>query len=59
MFNRDQSGASIVCHRRNAFSRQSSIHSGSFFLAEMKRTVSSVRPLGANSCSMSEEKPHS
>src|SRR3546814_19340330 len=25
----------------------------------MKRTVSSPRPLGANSCSMSEVKPHS
>jgi hypothetical protein len=27
-------------------SRQSSIHSGSFFLALMKRTVSSLQPLG-------------
>ena len=51
-----QSGASIVCHSANAFSRQSSIHCGSFFLAEMKRTVSSLSPLGAKSCSMSGRK---
>ena len=30
-----------------------------FFLAEMKRTVSSFSPFGANSCSMSLVKPHS
>ena len=46
-------------HARYALRRQSSIHSGSFFLPEMKRTVSSLSPLGANSCSMSDEKPHS
>ena len=54
-----QSGASIVSQWRNAFRRHSSIHSGSPFFAEMKRTVSSFSPLGASSCSMSEEKPHS
>jgi hypothetical protein len=52
-----QSGVSIVNQWRNAFSRQSSIHSGSFFLAEMKRTVSSVSPLGAKSVSMSADQP--
>src|SRR5437762_2959133 len=53
------SGSSMPTHIRYALSRHSSIHSGSFFLAEMYRTVSSDSPLGANSCSMSEEKPHS
>ena len=49
----------MVSHNRYAFSRQSSIHAGSPFLALMNRTVSSLSPLGANSCSMSELKPHS
>jgi hypothetical protein len=41
-----QHGSGMVCQWRNAFSRHSSSHSGSFFLAEMKRTMSSLRPLG-------------
>ena len=52
-----QSGSSMVSHLRNALSRNSSIHSGSFFFAEMMRTVSSDRPLGIVSVSMSVTKP--
>ena len=52
-----QSGSSIVSHFRNAFSRNSSIHSGSFFFAEMIRTVSSLRPFGIVSVSMSVLNP--
>src|SRR5712691_2236265 len=48
----------MVSQRRNASRRQSSIHSGSFFLAEMKRTVSSERPLGAFSDSISVTNPY-
>src|SRR3954452_19009969 len=51
--------SSISSHERYALRRQSSIHAGSFFLPEMKRTVSSLSPFGANSCSISETKPHS
>src|SRR5688500_15521428 len=42
----------------NAFRRQSRSHCGSSFLAEMKRTVSSLRPFGAKSDSMSVMKPY-
>src|SRR3954464_9821717 len=52
-----QCGSFIVCQRRNALSRQSSSHSGSFFLAEMIRTVSSVSPAAMVSASMSVSKP--
>src|SRR6476661_6456520 len=48
----------MVSQRRYASSRQASIHSGSFFLAEMKRTVSSDRPFGAFSDSMSVTNPY-
>src|SRR5438105_2728017 len=48
----------MVIQRRYAPSRQSSIHSGSPFLFEMKRTISSLRPLAAVSDSMSVVKPY-
>ncbi len=47
-----------VSQWRYAFNRHSSIHSGSCFLAEISRTMSSLRPLGAMSDSMSKSKPH-
>jgi hypothetical protein len=47
----------MVSQRRYASSRHSSIHAGSFFLLEMKRTVSSERPFGAFSVSMIVSKP--
>jgi hypothetical protein len=50
-------GSSSTSQRRYASRRHSSIHSGSPFLAEIKRMVSSERPLGAYSCSMSVMKP--
>src|SRR6476646_1716034 len=48
----------MVSQRRYASSRQASIQSGSFFLAEMNRTVSSERPLGAFSDSISVTNPY-
>ncbi len=51
-------GSVIFCQARNAFSRQSSSHSGSFFLAEMSRTTSSFSPLGTMSCSTSVTNPY-
>lgn len=48
----DHSGSAIVSHFRYAFSRNSSIHSGSFFLAEIARTTSSSKPFGKVSLSM-------
>jgi len=48
----------IFCHARKAASRHSSSHAGSSFLAEMKRTVSSLRPGGASSASISVTKPY-
>ena len=51
-------GSVISRHARNAASRHSSSHSGSVFLAEMKRTVSSLRPGGAVSASISVTKPY-
>ncbi len=50
-------GSTIFCHRRNAARRHSSSHEGSSFFAEMKRTVSSVRPGGADSETMSLSQP--
>src|SRR5215203_7087849 len=52
-----QCGSVIVCQRRNALRRHSSSHSGSFFLAEMIRTVSSDSPGAMVSASMSVSKP--
>src|SRR5205085_9002747 len=43
---------------RYARSRHSSMNSGSFFLAEMIRIVSSLSPLGTLSSSSSVTKPH-
>src|SRR2546426_11333000 len=51
-------GSSMVSQCRYAFSRQSSIHLGSFFLAEMKRMISSLSPGGTESASMSVTNPH-
>src|SRR5665213_1695144 len=48
----------MVSQRLKASSRHASIHSGSFFLAEMKRTVSSDRPLEALSDSISVTNPY-
>ena len=53
-----QRGSSMDCHALKARSRHSSSHSGSCFFLEMKRTMSSFSPLGANSISMSVSKPH-
>ena len=50
--------ASISRKRRYALRRQSSSHSGSFFFAEIRRTMSSSRPVGIDSCSMSVTKPY-
>src|SRR6476661_4049262 len=54
----DQCGSVMVCQRRNALRRQSSSHCGSPFLFEMKRTVSSERPGGSVSVSISVLKPY-
>src|SRR5580693_2207330 len=48
----------MVSQRRYASRRHSSIQVGSFFFAEMKRTVSSDRPLGALSDSISVTNPY-
>src|SRR6202035_3926168 len=48
----------MVSQRRYASSRHSSIQAGSFFFAEMKRTVSSDRPFGALSDSISVSNPY-
>src|SRR5687767_5111166 len=53
-----QFGSFIVSHRRYAFSRHSSSHSGSPFLAEMRRTTSSFSPFGMVSASTSVKKPY-
>ncbi len=42
----------MVSHFRYALSRNSSIHSGSLFLAEIARTTSSSSPFGKVSLSM-------
>ena len=48
----------ILSQRWYAFSRKSSRNSGSFFLAEIMRTICSSNPLGAISDSMSVTKPY-
>src|ERR1700710_602374 len=48
----------MVSQRRYASRRHSSIQAGSFFFAEMKRTVSSDRPFGALSDSISVSNPY-
>src|SRR5918992_5072739 len=52
-----QCGSVIVCHRRYALRRHSSMNGGSFFFAEIMRMVSSFRPRGTVSVSMSVTKP--
>src|SRR5215208_3581878 len=51
-------GSAILAQPRKAFKRHSSSHSGSPFLDEIRRMVSSVRPRGAISDSMSVTKPY-
>src|SRR6266849_1387459 len=51
-------GSSIFSQLRKAFRRNSNSHSGSFFLAEIKRTVSSLKPRGIVSDSMSVTQPY-
>src|SRR5262245_18067397 len=51
-------GSDILSHPRSAFSRHSSNHSGSPFLALMSRMMSSLSPFGAVSASMSVTKPY-
>ena len=53
-----QCGSVIFSQPRYALSRHSSSHSGSSFLAEMSRTMSSVSPCGMLSASMSVTKPY-
>src|SRR5580692_9747780 len=48
----------MVSQRRYASRRHSSIQAGSFFFAEINRTVSSDRPLGALSDSISVSNPY-
>ena len=49
-----QSGMGLRLNSLRPFSRRSSIHWGSFFLAEMSRTTSSDRPRRADSPAASE-----
>ena len=51
-------GSVIVRQKRNAFRRHSSSQSGSPFLAEMIRTISSFSPGGTASASTSVTKPY-
>src|ERR1051326_209163 len=51
-------GSVIVSQLRKALRRNSSIHSGSFFFSTIKRIVSSVRPRGITSDSISVTKPY-
>src|SRR5215208_7992905 len=51
-------GSVSLSQPRNALSRHSSSHSGSPFFAEMRRMMSSFRPLGAESDSISVTKPY-
>src|ERR1043166_5143262 len=51
-------GSVIVSQCRNALSRNSSIHSGSFFFSTMSRMVSSVKPRGITSDSISVTNPY-
>src|SRR5262245_43734303 len=52
------SSSRISSQRRYARSRQSSIHSGSSFLREIRRITSSFSPGGTVSCSTSVTNPH-
>ena len=49
-----QVGIGLLPNSRRPFSRRSSIHSGSFFCAEMSRTTSSDRPRRAEAPATSE-----
>src|SRR5271169_5066376 len=51
-------GSCIFSQWRYAFKRHSSSHSGSPFLAEIRRITSSFKPGGTVSCSMSVTKPY-
>ena len=51
-------GSLIAFQRLNASRRHASIHSGSFFFAEMKRTVLSSSPFGALIVSIAVSKPY-
>src|SRR5918997_2541336 len=51
-------GSTILSQPRNAFKRHSSSQSGSPFLAEMRRMMSSFSPFGAESDSISVTKPY-
>src|SRR5215212_9648570 len=51
-------GSVILSQPRYALSRHSSNHSGSPFLAEIRRMMSSFSPLGAASASISVTKPY-
>src|SRR5262245_47199974 len=53
-----QSGGAISRQARKALSRHSSIHAGSCFFSEMRRTTSSLSPLGRVSASISVTKPY-
>src|ERR1039457_326085 len=53
-----QVGSLRVSQWRYALRRQSRSQAGSFFLAEIRRTTSSLRPRGMASASMSVTKPH-
>src|SRR5438874_13753372 len=53
-----QRGSSMVSQCRYAFRRQSSMNFGSFFLAEIARMMSSLRPRGTVSASISVTKPY-
>ena len=50
-------GCSIPCHLRKASRRKSSSHCGSSFKAEMRRMISSFRPLGIKTCCTSVTNP--
>src|SRR5690606_6938593 len=53
-----QVGISIERKWRKAFNLHSNNHSGSFFLDDIRRIVSSFNPLGAISISISVVKPY-
>ena len=57
-FTFDQWGSGIFTQLRYALRRQSSIHSGSPFFAEMSRMTSSLKPGGTTSASMSVMNPY-
>src|SRR5947208_3734916 len=51
-------GSSIFSQLRYALRRNASSHSGSFFFAEIRRTVSSLSPRGIVSASISVTQPY-